>query len=148
MYFRNEYAFLSNMFKAEIRVNGLVFSCAEACFQSFKTEDKELRKKFQNISGYEAKKLGKSIKLRPDWNEIRLEVMEAVLKAKFKQHPELMVKLIAINEPIVEHNTWHDEFWGVCDGLGKNNLGIILDKIRVDAQKAYTKKETKIVKRV
>lgn len=130
MYFRNEYWFLSNMYPCKIRVNGLEFQCAEACFQSFKTTDLELRKKFQNLNGFEAKKLGKKIKLRPDWNNIRLEVMYRVVLAKFRQHPELFRKLKNVSEPIVEDNTWHDTFWGMCNGVGKNNLGIILTAVQ------------------
>lgn len=130
MYFRNEYWFLSNMYPCKIRVNGLEFKCAEACFQSFKTTDTELRAKFQHLNGFEAKKLGKKIKLRPDWNDIRLEVMYRVVFAKFRQHPELKTKLLNISEMIIEDNTWHDTFWGKCNGVGKNKLGIILMTIR------------------
>ncbi len=130
MFFRNEYWFLSNMFPCEIHVNGLKFKCAEACFQSFKTTDLELRKKFQNLNGFEAKKLGKKIKLRSDWNKIRLEVMFRVVLAKFHQHPELLTLLQNISDPIVEENSWHDTFWGKCNGIGENNLGVILMRIR------------------
>lgn len=130
MYFREKYWFLSNMYPCELRINGLVFSCAEAAFQSFKTTDLEERKKFQNINGFEAKKLGKRIKLREDWNNIRLDVMDAVLKVKFKQHPELYKLLKSINEPIVEDNNWNDMFWGRCNGKGKNYLGCLLERIK------------------
>lgn len=131
MFFRNEYWFLSNMYPCKIRVNGLEFKCAEACFQSFKTTDTELRAKFQHLNGFEAKKLGKKIKLRPDWNDIRLEVMRRVVYAKFHQNPELQ-KLLADVQGwcIVEDNTWHDTFWGKCDGVGENWLGCILTAIR------------------
>lgn len=130
MFFRNEYWFLSNMFPCEMRVNGLVFTCAESCYQSFKTTDPELRKKFQGLNGFEAKKLGRKIPLRKDWFSIRLEVMECVVKVKFKQHPELFRKLMAIKEPIVEDNTWKDTFWGKYNGVGNNHLGKILMNIR------------------
>lgn len=137
MKFRNEYWFLSNMFPAEMKVNGLTFTCAEACFQSFKTTDLEERKRFQDLNGFEAKKLGRRISIRPNWNEIRLEVMYLVVKAKFRQHPELTDKLIrTCNRPnieIVEDNTWGDKFWGRCNGIGENNLGKILTKIMTEA---------------
>lgn len=130
MYFRNNYAFLSNMFPCELKINGLTFSCAEAAFQSFKTTDLEIRKTFQNIDGYEAKKLGRTIDLRDDWNEIRLEVMDAVLRVKFKQHPNLFKQLKEIDEPIVEDNNWNDTFWGRCNNKGSNNLGMLLERIK------------------
>lgn len=131
MFFRNGYWYLSNMYPCEIRVNGLVFTCAEACFQSFKTTDLEERKKFQGINGFEAKKLGKKIKLRSDWNDIRIEVMTRVVKAKFNQHPDLADKLKATdNLMIIEDNTWNDTFWGVCNDKGKNLLGKIIMRVR------------------
>ena len=127
MFFRNEYWFLSNMYPCEIRVNGLVFTCAEACFQSFKTTDLNERKKFQEIDGFKAKKLGRSVSLRSDWNDIRIEVMSRVIHAKFKQNPDLTKKLKDTGDLlIIEDNTWKDTFWGVCNGKGYNLLGQIL----------------------
>ena len=127
MFFRNEYWFLSNMYPCEIRVNGLVFTCAEACFQSFKTTDLNERKKFQGIDRFKAKKLGTSVSLRSDWNDIRIEVMSRDIHAKFKQHPDLTKKLQDTGDlPIIEDNTWKDTFWGVCNGKGCNLLGQIL----------------------
>lgn len=43
--------------------------------------------------------------------------------------------LLSVNEDIVENNTWHDNFWGVCtcprcSERGANVLGIILSKAR------------------
>lgn len=130
MKFKNEFYFLSNMYPCELHINGLTFTCAEAAFQSFKVLDKEARKQFQGISGFEAKKLGKQVSLRTDWNNIRLDVMLAVLKVKFKQHPELATLLKMINVPIVEDNTWNDTFWGRCNGRGNNYLGKLLEQIK------------------
>ncbi len=41
------------------------------------------------------------------------------------------------NEPILgfhdeETNTWHDTYWGVCNGVGKNMLGIQLMRVRAE----------------
>lgn len=130
MYFRGEYAFLSNMFSAPMHVNGLTFTCAEACFQSFKCLDKEARKQFQGLAGPEAKRLGRKVALRPDWNDIKVDVMREVIRVKFKQNPELMAKLKDIQGEIVEDNTWSDLYWGKCNGIGYNKLGIILMELR------------------
>ena len=137
MFFRNEYWFLSNMYPCEIRVNGLVFTCAEACFQSFKTTDINERKKFQGIDGFKAKKLGRSVSLRSDWNDIRIEVMSRVIHAKFHQNPDLTKKLQDTGDLlIIEDNTWKDTFWGVCNGKGHNLLGQILmnERDRINSQ--------------
>jgi nicotinate (nicotinamide) nucleotide adenylyltransferase len=59
--------------------------------------------------------------------------MEEILRIKFS-NIDLAEKLKNVKEPIVEDNTWHDTFWGVCDGQGKNMLGKLLEKIKKDLQ--------------
>ena len=31
---------------------------------------------------------------------------------------------------LIEGNSWGDTFWGVCDGVGENNLGKVLMRVR------------------
>ena len=38
--------------------------------------------------------------------------------------------LIEVQQELVEGNTWGDKVWGVCDGVGENNLGKTLMRIR------------------
>jgi len=73
------------------------------------------------------------VKLRPDWDDVRIGVMEEVVRAKFNQNPHLAARLMATGQmPLVEGNDWGDTFWGVDvkTGKGENNLGKILMKIR------------------
>lgn len=130
MLFRNEYAFLSNMYPCSITLNGLTFSCAEAVFQAYKCGKHEDVLALTKMSGIEAKAFGRKVKMRSDWNTFRLIAMRNVIKAKFTQHPELLKKLKAIDVPIIEDNTWNDRYWGKCNGIGENNLGIILDEMK------------------
>jgi hypothetical protein len=124
--FRGKYFFLSNMFNMNITMGGKEYTCTEAVFQSFKTKDMDERAKFAGLSGKEAKRLGRSVSLRPDWDKIKVEVMKWVIHQKF-QNPELRQLLIDTgDEELVEGNTWGDTFWGVCNGYGKNMLGKIL----------------------
>jgi ribA/ribD-fused uncharacterized protein len=116
------------MYPHTIHVNGIEYTCIEAAFQSFKLENREARRQFSRLNGFEAKKLGRRVQLRPDWNEIKVEVMYRLLKIKFKG--ELGEKLKGISSPIVEENTWGDTFWGVCRGRGQNQLGILLEQVR------------------
>ena len=34
------------------------------------------------------------------------------------------------NTELIEGNFWGDTFWGICDGVGENNLGKILMRVR------------------
>jgi len=73
----------------------------------------------------------KYVKLRANWNEFyRLPAMLTALRYKFAI-PELRHLLIATGDSYLEEtNTWNDQFWGVCDGEGKNMLGKFLMKVR------------------
>lgn len=115
---------------------GYEYGSVEAAYQAAKcsAEDSKERRKFVVMSPGEAKKAGKKVKLRPDWNEVKVKVMEYLLEQKFKV-PELKEKLIATgNCEIIEENMWGDKFWGMVrvDGklVGENNLGKLLMKIR------------------
>lgn len=133
MRFRGEYAFLSNMHPAKVVWDGRAYSCSEAAFQSAKTLDEEERSRFCVMSGKQAKSAGKRVTLRSDWEQVKLGVMEEVLRAKFTQNGELMDKLLATGDmELVEGNAWGDRFWGVSTktGLGENHLGRILMKLR------------------
>lgn len=79
-----------------------------------------------------AKKAGRSIKLRADWDAIKEKVMWKGLVAKFSI-PALRSKLLATGDAdLVEENTWGDKVWGVdaITGEGENKLGKMLVKLR------------------
>lgn len=130
MLFRNEFYFLSNMFNCTVMYNDCTYRCAESAFQSQKCVDEEEKELFAHMDGFLAKRYGKKVSLRKDWNKVRVPIMEEVVRAKFEQHPELARKLAKIEGVIQEDNSWEDTFWGVCEGKGENNLGKILMKIR------------------
>lgn len=129
MQFRGKYAFLSNFYEAPITIEGLRFRCVEAAFQAAKCPSRA--KEFENLNGSEAKRLGRKVALRPDWEEEKLEIMYLLLVAKFTQHPELAEKLKATSEPIVEDNSWGDIYWGRCNGRGQNHLGQLLEHLKL-----------------
>lgn len=130
--FRGERFYLSNMYEYPMDINGMEFSCVEAAFQSFKTKDLELRKKFVGLNGYEAKKLGRRIALREDWDQVKVKVMRQLIQCKFSL--ELGDKLAKEQGELVETNTWGDTFWGVCNGVGQNWLGKLLMQVRDQKQ--------------
>lgn len=81
----------------------------------------------------ECKRLGRSVTLRPDWEDVKDDVMLQGLRLKFGQHPDLAEKLVATGKRYLEEtNTWHDTYWGVCNGVGKNMLGIQLMRVRAE----------------
>ena len=75
----------------------------------------------------------KKVKLREDWEDIKLEVMHNVVFNKFvnKSTSNLGYKLIYTGDAeLIEGNNWKDKYWGVYNGIGENHLGKILMKVR------------------
>lgn len=88
-------------------------------------------KMFVYVNGKEAKSLGRSVKLREDWDLLKEEFMYTVCFAKFTQNKNPGKKLLATGDRVlIEGNAWGDTEWGVCNGVGKKLLGEILMEIR------------------
>ena len=138
--FDGEYAFLSNFFNSPITVGGLLCPTVEHAFQLCKTLSQEERLDIVNSSAPGiAKRKGRKVTLRPNWEEIKDDVMELCLKKKFTEHLDLQERLLATGDAIlIEGNTWNDTYWGVCNGVGKNTLGQLLMKIREEIRKGLS----------
>jgi ribA/ribD-fused uncharacterized protein len=131
--FRGEHYFLSNFYPAPILIRGIgMVATVEHAFQGFKTVDEEQMKKIMFASTpAQAKQFGKVVKLRDNWQEIKVEIMYSMVKLKFQTHKDLREKLLFTGDAVlIEGNTWGDKYWGVCEGEGKNMLGIISMKVR------------------
>lgn len=135
--FKNQYFFLSNFYECPIYYNKLVFCNAEAAFQAQKVIDEKEQYKFINLNASQARKLGKTIVLRKDWEEVKDNIMYEIVKRKFTVNKKLQQKLIDTkDEELVEGNWWHDTYWGIDSktGIGKNKLGKILMKVREEVK--------------
>jgi ribA/ribD-fused uncharacterized protein len=125
--FSGEYSFLSNFF---IESDG---TCVEVEFQRAKCDDPQDKDLFLGVTPGQSKRIGRKIKLRPDWEEVKLDVMESLLRLKFDDHKDLSQKLLDTGtQDLVEGNVWGDFYWGACAGVGQNQLGKLLMKIRRD----------------
>lgn len=137
--FNGEFRFLSNFYNAPVKYKGLTYQNTEAAFHAQKDEARA--SEFTELNPSEAKRLGRRVNLRSDWNDIRVDVMYDINKSKFEQNPKLKEKLINTGDlELIEGNTWGDRFWGVCGGIGENKLGEILMRIR-NEYKAKSKRE-------
>ena len=90
---------------------------------------------FTEYDADKAKKVGRHVDLRPDWEEVKVGIMEEIVRAKFTQNETMKQKLISTARArLVEGNYWHDVFWGVDlkTGEGENHLGKILMKVRAE----------------
>lgn len=127
--FRDDYAFLSNFYDAPVEYEGLVFQNNEAAFQAMKNPAQA--HKFTDIGAKSAKRRGRQVELRNDWEHVKECIMYEICLAKFTQHPDLKEKLLATGDKfLTEGNYWGDTEWGICGGKGKNKLGKILMRVR------------------
>lgn len=128
--FRGEYFFLSNFFPHAIALDGIVYATAEHAFAAAKTGDIAGKLEVAAAStADEAKRIGRRVILRPDWETVKIDVMRGIIDAKFDD-PTLAERLLRTgNAELSEGNDWGDRFWGVCRGKGANWLGrILMDK--------------------
>lgn len=127
--FEGKYRFLSNFYNASVTYDGLTYLNNEAAFQAQKIFVN--RERFCSLNPSEAKRLGRSVHLRSDWEQVKNQVMYDICRAKFTQNEELGKRLLKTGKVLlVEGNTWGDRIWGCVDGVGENRLGKILMRIR------------------
>ena len=129
--FTGKYRFLSNFHMCYIRWGGgNLYPSVENAYQAAKTMDMNERIKFLNIYPGAAKKLGRTLKLRENWEDVKVGTMLVLLAIKFSE-PKLRAKLLATGDAkLVEGNDWGDTYWGVCNGEGHNMLGKLLVELR------------------
>ena len=135
-----QYRFLSNFYEARVEYSGLVFGNNEAAFQAQKCLKEEEKIQFTEFGPGKSKSEGRRVQLRPDWEQIKVGIMEEIVRAKFTQHPELAGKLLATcDKVLVEGNHWGDTYWGMDTrtGQGENHLGKILMKVRQELKDGY-----------
>ena len=133
--FRDEYAFLSNFCEEPLEYDGVRYRSAEAAFQAQKCIEREERLAFAELRPADAKRRGRRVALRPDWEQVKTGLMEEIVRAKFTQNPNLAAHLLDTGDAeLLEGNTWNDRCWGVDlkTGVGENRLGKILMKVRAE----------------
>lgn len=135
-----EFRFLSNFTSSPVMYKEHLFPSVEIAYQAAKCHnesDFELFKKFTtHFDSGKAKRLGKQVALRKDWESIKFEIMFELLCQKFSI-TSLKIKLVQTKDvEIIESNRWHDNIFGDCvcskckDIEGKNMLGKMLMQIR------------------
>ena len=129
--FQGDYRFLSNFWPVRVQLDGATYTTVEHAYQAAKTlDDRERNTVRRALTPGEAKRAGRRVTKRADWEQVKIEVMRVLLQQKFRSD-YLHDKLQATRgHELVEGNTWGDTFWGVCRGVGENHLGKLLMQIR------------------
>lgn len=133
-----KYGCLSNFYPCQVNFDGMIYPNSECAWQSLKTVDYEERKIFTTCSAAQAKRKGRSVVLRKDWETVKYYLMVDVCLAKFSQNEDIRRVLESTGDELLIENTtgWHDNIWGNCecekckDKVGLNLLGKALMEVR------------------
>src|SRR5208282_6927409 len=138
--FDGPWRFLPNFPECEVTLDGVKYRSVELAYQAAKTLDLKQREKFtyEGVTSGRAKQMGQALKLRSDWQEVKVGIMRDLLMQKFKPSTLRRRLLSTFQAELIEGNHWHDVFWGVCMGkcdfphapLGENWLGRLLMEVR------------------
>lgn len=135
---KDEHGCFSNFARYPFKIRGKTWITSEHYFQAQKFHNEEYQEQIRKAkTAMIAARLGRSRKvpIRNDWESIKDEVMHQAVLAKFTQNEEIRKILLSTgDEKIVEH-TERDSYWGDGgDGSGKNMLGQILMRVRIELQ--------------
>lgn len=138
--FRASFSFLSNFFPSKIVFDGKMYPTVKHAFQAAKTELEEERNDIQRATTpTRAKRLGRKVALRSDWEEVKMDIMLNLLREKFSD-PWFRKKLLKTGTIfLIEGNNWGDQFWGCIfengEWIGENHLGRLLMQVRAEINK-------------
>lgn len=133
-FYENEFYVFSNFSSFAIEWKGELYPTSEHVYQAEKFEDESLKEQIKKArSAHEAFKLAEQNKdkRRNDWDEIKLGVMKAILRAKTEQHPYVKKKLMESGDKELVEDSWRDTYWGWGPNKdGANHLGKLWMEVR------------------
>lgn len=142
MKFDGSHSFLSNFHPWPVRYKGFIYPTSEHAFQASKAVNIEdvLWIASASTPGI-AKSRGRRVRMRDDWDSIKLSCMLSITRAKFELPERRELLLNTSDVPLIEGNYWHDQFWGncmcsKCPDPGKNYLGKILMHVRKELRQS------------
>lgn len=138
--FIGAYRYLSNFYLTPVVYEEDMYPSVEHAYQAAKTLDPRERDYFTRpVPPGAAKRAGRQVTIRSDWELKKVDIMFDLVKQKFEAEPLRSQLLSTGDAELVEGNTWHDEFWGICScprhGRGQNHLGKILMDVRDELKK-------------
>lgn len=131
---RDTYGCFSNFSPHGFELEGVYWPTSEHYFQAQKFTGTPHCEQIRLVKNpKEAAKMGRDRKrpLRPDWEQVKEEIMGKAVLKKFQTHADIREILLGTGEEEIVENSPIDYYWGCgADGSGKNRLGIILMEIR------------------
>ncbi len=131
---QGEHGCFSNFSRHRFELDGQVWPTSEHYFQAQKFAGTAYAETIRQArTAKEAARLGRdrSQPLRPDWEQVKDEVMRHGVQRKFEAHASARTVLLGTGEELLMENAPGDYYWGCGkDGTGQNKLGKILMEVR------------------
>lgn len=131
---RDKYGCFSNFSEHGFELDGAWWVTSEHYFQAQKffgtPHLEEIR---QAKTPKEAAQIGRerSRPLRPDWEQVKDDIMRQAVLRKFETHADIREMLVSTGDELIVEQAPYDYYWGCgADGSGKNMLGVILMEVR------------------
>ena len=130
--FKDEYRWLSNFELCDVTLDGVTYPSVEHAYQAAKTTDLAERELLLPLTAGQAKRYGRKVTVRHDWEDVKVSVMRSLLEQKFAIESYKDLLHATGSQEILEGNNWGDVFWGVNlqNNKGQNHLGRIIMAIR------------------
>ncbi len=151
-FYPREFYPLDNFSSFKVEWNGYLYSSVEEAYQaaSFMGSDEEMVQAIKKShSADEAQRLAyaNKDKRRDDWDLIKLDVMELLLRLKLEQNPYVLKKLLQTGDYYIVEDSPKDSFWGWgADRCGENQLGRLWMKLRKELILKEASSKVKIFK--
>ena len=135
-FYPREFYPFDNFSSFKVEWNGYLFSSVEEAYQaaSFMGSDEELVEKIKKShSADEAQRIAYANrdKRREDWDDVKISIMEELLRLKIEQNPYVKKKLLQTEDYMIVEDSPKDDFWGWgFNRNGQNNLGKLWMKLR------------------
>jgi ribA/ribD-fused uncharacterized protein len=130
-----EHSHFSNLHKCRVIIEGREHPSSEHAYQAEKSSKKEISDwialaPYPRLAAQVAHHLSR-YDIKPNWQDIKIEVMRRALRAKFSQNPDLRDRLLSTGDRVLVESSNTDYYWGCGkDGTGNNMLGVLLMEIR------------------
>lgn len=125
-----------------VMYEGKVYPTSEHLFQSFKfTHRPGLAEHIRTCSSRPSDAFSEArrfaMEVRPDWTRENINAMDVTIFHKFTQHRDLKHELLSTGTAELVENSDKDAFWGCgADGMGRNELGKALERLRTQLREA------------
>jgi ribA/ribD-fused uncharacterized protein len=142
-FYEHDFYVLSNFSAFNLEWEGMTFQTSEAAYhwEKFACEHDDDTRNGVALAIYEAPSAHAAFKIaeaqkhlrRPDWDDVKVDIMLGILRAKAEQHEYVRRKLLATGDRELIEDSWRDSFWGWGPNRdGQNMLGKLWMQVRAE----------------